>query len=248
MFRNETRATERRAQKANKKWGPHVRGKSGRDSVSLVEALPAMAKGTTSSLFESAIIPAIQIPADTQASCHFVSNYILLPRQDNARGFMDFLIPLINGEPHAKHLHHAFQACALASLGNRVNANGISFSDKAYGEYAKALRATHAAIKDPKTSTSDAALAAVLLLSMFEVSTRLCLCRRVFPVGSLLADTSCGCPRILPRNKQSALRGVRTLRAPSSSLRPEGENSCRPRSVYSSSLRFGRNSYVYPSP
>lgn len=83
---------------------------------------------------------------------------------------MDYLIPVMKNDPGASHLQFAFNACALASLGNRVNSIGIDFHERSFAEYVKALQATNAAIRDPKKSTSDSLLAAVLLLSMFEVS------------------------------------------------------------------------------
>ena len=82
---------------------------------------------------------------------------------------MDYLIPVMRDDPGASHLQYAFNACALASLGNRVSSNRIDFPEMAFGEYVKALRATNSAIRDPRMSTSDSLLAAVLLLSMFEV-------------------------------------------------------------------------------
>jgi hypothetical protein len=171
MFRNETRATERRAQKASRKASVKVDAEQSRSPS-------ADAKPPVQSPSELSISPTIQIPTETQATCHFVSNFVLLPRQGSARGFMDYLIPVMKMDPDAVHLQHAFKACALASLGNRVSSDGVNFHEQSYGEYAKALRATNIAIRDPKTSTSDSLLAAVLLLSLFEVSgvvTQLCL-------------------------------------------------------------------------
>lgn len=168
MFRNETRATERRAQKASKKAAAKA-GQSSRSSSSTEGSISPTEVSAYKSPFELAVIPAIQIPTETQASCHFVSNYVLLPRQGSCRGYLDYLIPLMKSEPEASHLQHAFKACALASLGNRVSSDGVDFPEKAFGEYVKALRATNTAIRDPELSKSDSLLAAVLLLSMFEV-------------------------------------------------------------------------------
>ncbi|CCC09468.1 unnamed protein product [Sordaria macrospora k-hell] len=133
-------------------------------------SLTSTARKTVRSPFELAVIPAIQISTETQASCHFVSNFVLIPRQGTTRGFMDYLIPLMKTETlsSAPHLQFAFNACALASLGNRVKSDGIDFAASAHGEYAKALRATQAALMDPVKYTSDSVLATVLLLGMFE--------------------------------------------------------------------------------
>ena len=204
MFRNETRATERKAQKASKKVGCSSRslGKElgAESSTSRLEERPFRKPP-----FEMAVIPAIQIPTDTQAQCHFVSNFILLPRQGSTRGFMDYLIPLMKMDPDAAHLQHAFNACALSSLGNRVSADRVDFPEQAFGEYVKALRATNTAIKDPRTSTSDALLAAVLLLSMFEVS----LLPVTSPPDSIvgLADF----PRTSPQVRTASTHGAHML-------------------------------------
>lgn len=115
-----------------------------------------------------AIIPAIQIPVDTKASCHFVSNFVLVPRQGSTRGFMDYLIPLLKAESPDGHLQHAFNACAMASLGNRVTSDSINFRDRAFAEYSKALAGTNAALRHQEGCKSDATLAAVLMLGMFE--------------------------------------------------------------------------------
>ncbi|KAK0611123.1 hypothetical protein B0T14DRAFT_571044 [Immersiella caudata] len=184
MLRNETRATERRAQKASRKGSTSTASSSSTSASSRVTdkdgAEPPNSAGSSSSgdargrfnfqrsPFEMAVIPAIRIPTDTKAQCHFVSNFVLLPRPGGTRGFMDFLIPLMKKDGKTAHLQHAFNACALSSLGNRVSSDGVDFPEQAFGEYVKALRATNLAIKDPQTSTSDSLLAAVLLLSMFE--------------------------------------------------------------------------------
>ncbi|KAK3391600.1 hypothetical protein B0T20DRAFT_363461 [Sordaria brevicollis] len=133
-------------------------------------SLNSAARKTVKSPFELAVIPAIQIPTETKASCHFVSNFVLIPRQGTTRGFMDYLIPLMKTETisSAPHLQHAFNACALASLGNRVKSVGTDFAAASHGEYAKALRTTQAALQDPVKCTSDSVLATVLLLGMFE--------------------------------------------------------------------------------
>jgi len=168
MLRNETKATERRAQKASRKAIVSSRGSEKDGSEPPAPAGETRRVKVERTPFEMAVIPAIQIPTDTQAQCHFVSNFVLLPRPGGTRGFMDFLIPLMSNDGDAPHLQHAFNACALSSLGNRVCSDGFNFPEQAFGEYVKALRATGLAIKDPRTSTSDSLLAAVLLLSMFE--------------------------------------------------------------------------------
>lgn len=83
---------------------------------------------------------------------------------------MDYLLPLMKDEKSNGHLQHAFNACSLAHLGNRVKSNSEDIPNKALSEYTKALASTHTALKDPEASKTDATLAAVLLLGLYEVS------------------------------------------------------------------------------
>jgi hypothetical protein len=82
------------------------------------------------------------------------------------------------GSEGNEHLQHAFNACALAWLGNRHgNGDGLpsvggkvgGSLGKAFAEYSRALRAMQIALRDPARCRSDGVLAAVLLLGMFEV-------------------------------------------------------------------------------
>jgi hypothetical protein len=109
----------------------------------------------------------LTLPVDQQATCHFVANYVLIPRQGSARGFMEYLIPLIRADRPSDHLKLAFDACALASLGNRVGP-GNDFENMALTKYTKALSSTYAALREPEVARQDSTLAAILLLGLFE--------------------------------------------------------------------------------
>ncbi|EWZ01654.1 hypothetical protein FOCG_06479 [Fusarium oxysporum f. sp. radicis-lycopersici 26381] len=155
VFRNETQATERRARKASKK------------ATALKQGKPSQAVAIHKPTPDQSIISALQLPVDQQATCHFLSNFVLLPSHDNTRGWMEFVVPLLKSEKQASHFKLAFDACAMASLGNRVG-SGCNFENKALGCYTKALSATFSALKDPVLSKEDSTLAAVLLLGLFE--------------------------------------------------------------------------------
>jgi hypothetical protein len=114
-------------------------------------------------------MPMLTIPTEDQAACHFVSNFILVPRQDGTRGFMEFVLPLMKGEGPNGPLSHAFKACAYATLGNRPNAVASGIAEQAIGKYQDALRSIQSVLQDPEESKSDATLAAVLLLGLYEV-------------------------------------------------------------------------------
>lgn len=100
-----------------------------------------------------------------------MSNFVLVPRQGSTRGFLDYLVPLLKKPDVAqgRHMLHAFNACALASLGNRIKSNEANFLSRAHDEYIKAIRATNFALRHPDMCRSDETLAAVLLMGMFEV-------------------------------------------------------------------------------
>ncbi|KAI8670789.1 Zn(2)-C6 fungal-type domain-containing protein [Fusarium keratoplasticum] len=161
VFRNETQATERRARKANKKAMAQKQGKatSSRDAPKT--------STTTKPNPDQSIITTLQLPVDQQATCHFLSNFVLLPSHDSTRGWMEFVVPLLKAEKPAPHFKLAFDACAVASLGNRVGP-GSNFESEALGHYTKALAATFTALKDPEARKEDSTLAAVLLLGLFE--------------------------------------------------------------------------------
>lgn len=82
---------------------------------------------------------------------------------------MDYLGPLLQQEKINSPLQHAFNACALANLGNRVGtAQTVNFQEKAIVEYTRAVREVNLALDHPENRKSDATLAAVLMLGMFE--------------------------------------------------------------------------------
>ena len=112
-------------------------------------------------------LAALMLPVEEIASCHFISNYILIPRQGTTRGYMEYLLPLIKAETKIPHFKLAYDACALASLGNRTG-SGNGFQEQALIKYTKALSMTFHALKDPELSKTDATLASVLLLGLFE--------------------------------------------------------------------------------
>ncbi|KAL7620036.1 hypothetical protein AAE478_010585 [Parahypoxylon ruwenzoriense] len=175
VFRNETQATERRARRASKKslaqktekLSPPTATATG-ESSGYFHVSPVVRDSIKSPL-EQAVIPSLNVPVEHQASCHFVSNFILVPREGDTRGFMDFLIPLLKQDPQG-HLRHAFNACSMAFLNNRKRM-GSAFSDRALHEYTKALNGTNMALRSPETQMADSTLATVLLLGLFESIT-----------------------------------------------------------------------------
>jgi hypothetical protein len=168
VFRNETQATERRAKKANKKALALKAGKASAAPEQINDNLPSSSPGSSS--HKESVGALIQLPVDQQASCHFISNFVLMPKQGTTRGYMDFLPQLLGTESTMKHFKYAFDACALASLNNRVG-SGADFAANAIGTYTKALAATQEALRTPELAQRDSTLAAILLLGLFENMT-----------------------------------------------------------------------------
>jgi hypothetical protein len=111
----------------------------------------------------------LSTPIDQQASCFFMANFVLLPVQDCPRGYLDFLIPLLKKEQPKSPLSLAFSAVGLACLGNRRNSKALLTT--ADSIYMRALNKINVALRDPVLVLEDSLLAAVLLLSLFEVQT-----------------------------------------------------------------------------
>jgi hypothetical protein len=172
VFRNETQATERRAKKANRKAMALKAEKdlaAERDANAPASSSSPSAEVILASQSES-VVASLQLPVEQQASCHFVSNFVLIPRQGTSRGYMEFLPQLLGAESDYKHFTYAFNACSLASFNNRVG-SGADFASEALGQYTKALASTHEALKDPVLALKDSTLASVLLLGLFENMT-----------------------------------------------------------------------------
>ncbi|KAK0669752.1 hypothetical protein QBC41DRAFT_101797 [Cercophora samala] len=195
LLRNENQAAARRALKANTASASSSSGSSSSGSkkaIALKSSQPhprqqalQLSRSQTAALANS-----LSIPAEDLATCHFLSNFVLVPQQEqhSARGYNHFLLPLLqqysNGtnKEEITHLKHAFNACALASLGERYGAPGPgrghgrmttgkekeTLLRKGAEEYTLALMATNAALRDPVRCKEDGTLAAVLLLGMFE--------------------------------------------------------------------------------
>lgn len=122
----------------------------------------------TVSKSSKSISPGLQGPLDAQATCFFIANWVLQPRQSaKTRGFMDYMIPLLEQRKPPDHFKAAFEACAFASLGNR-SGPGQDFKKVALASYTRALAATHKALQDPIVSKQDNTLAAILLLGLYE--------------------------------------------------------------------------------
>ncbi|KAI0453935.1 hypothetical protein F5B21DRAFT_265709 [Xylaria acuta] len=166
VFRNETKATERRAKRANKK---ALAQKVERQDSPLHDApsTSAPSSASTNTPGTWAVLSVPKVSVEEQASCLFISNFVLMPKDGSTSGHLDFVLPLLKQEGPDSHIQHAFNACAMTFINNR-RAVGVGCWDKALSEYSMALAMTNAALRDRESQQSDATLAAVLLLGMFE--------------------------------------------------------------------------------
>ena len=105
---------------------------------------------------------------DQQALCFFHGNYVL-HLGGNSKVHQDYLRFLCNQSVNNGAVFSTLAAVGLAGLANIKNAPEIMMI--AREKYALALRLTNAALQDPFEAKSNLTLRAVLLLSMYEVST-----------------------------------------------------------------------------
>lgn len=167
IHRNETQATARRARQGTRP--APIQTKDPKPTIEFRHSTPQTferrPKRRTDSTSENIPVSPTQSVAE-QAQCHFVANFVLNPPQGTERGYLEFVLPILNDNP-LKAFTSALEACCLASLGNRVG-TGRDFERQALGKYTESLAAIATAIHDPVLSKSDGILAAVLLLGLFE--------------------------------------------------------------------------------
>jgi len=139
-------------------------------STELSECAPFMMVERSSSGYKGNRSPRfkhLSIPIDEQASCFFLSNFVLLPQQGAMTRYLQFLIPLLKEADPSSPLDLTFSAVALAAFGSRPNSRALL--PRAEAHYVRALIRINQALKDPKTAVADSTLASVILLSTFEV-------------------------------------------------------------------------------
>ncbi|KAL3426287.1 hypothetical protein PVAG01_03078 [Phlyctema vagabunda] len=108
----------------------------------------------------------LSIPVEQQAISFFFANYVLMPRQQGAYGYMSYLVPLMNEFDAGATFALSLSAVALAAMGNRPSTKTIL--PIASQQYTKALRQVNNALTDSKLAKLDHTLASVLLLGLFE--------------------------------------------------------------------------------
>ncbi|KAK1510934.1 hypothetical protein CTAM01_01507 [Colletotrichum tamarilloi] len=108
---------------------------------------------------------------DEQASCYFLSEFIIVPFTPTARGYYRFLPRFLSGTNVSKCLSQAYKAVSLAALASRRTVNASAALFHAQGHYLRAVRAVNKAIMDPGEVLNDQTLGAVLMLAFYEILT-----------------------------------------------------------------------------
>ncbi|EPE32306.1 Zn2/Cys6 DNA-binding protein [Glarea lozoyensis ATCC 20868] len=147
-------------------------------SSSSVSSLGSFANGLTGHLDQRAnhspylayhpgcIFTHLTVPADQQAACFFLSNFVVVPQPGTLRGYLSFILPFLGSEQMSPAVKSAFSAVSLAAFGARPNSK--SLLPKADTSYYTALKEINATLKNPRMATDDSTLAAILMLSTFE--------------------------------------------------------------------------------
>ncbi|KAF7592262.1 hypothetical protein BBP40_000464 [Aspergillus hancockii] len=113
-----------------------------------------------------ATLQSISFPVNDQAAGFVFSHYVRSSKY--SRGHLDFLPNLLKTDT-SPAIAAALTAVGLASLANIHMSRDLMIA--ARHEYSTALTATSAALRDEVCAQSDSTLAAVELLSMFEIVT-----------------------------------------------------------------------------
>lgn len=108
---------------------------------------------------------------DMQAECFFVANFVKVPEAGPNKGYLDFVVPLLNAPGASRCLPLAFSAVTLAAFG--THQHSPVFISKTRMLYLQALGEVNVALRDPTQALDDSVVASVLLLAKFEVSNNL---------------------------------------------------------------------------
>ncbi|KIH89099.1 hypothetical protein SPBR_06595 [Sporothrix brasiliensis 5110] len=70
----------------------------------------------SSRYYYGSIVPALPVPPDQLAVCHFYSNFVLVPFQGTGRGYMDFLVPMMKDAESPTSLYASIGTKEAAAL------------------------------------------------------------------------------------------------------------------------------------
>ncbi|KJZ76952.1 hypothetical protein HIM_03829 [Hirsutella minnesotensis 3608] len=162
IFRNDTRKERTKATKS-----PEARV-----SEPVVHFVRGQDSDRDGSAESESIPDTLLLPIRDQATCHLLSNFVLVPygSNRNTQGFMHYLVMLKKSPDVPLHFQYAFDACALASFNNQVSRDTIT-RKKALNKYIRALSELSTTLRNPTAAQQEATLASTLLCCMFETLT-----------------------------------------------------------------------------
>ncbi|KAL9064759.1 MAG: hypothetical protein Q9157_007720 [Trypethelium eluteriae] len=187
IFRNETSATKRRAQKGASRERetatnavPQKTARLSDDFQNLEPIIDSLHNDWHTDAYNAFIgsgqvllAPGLGISDEIQATAFFFRNFVLLPRQTDAtRGFLATLLPFYNRLGSDTSLHKATTAVALCAFANFPEKAYLK--DRAVAEYGRAIRKVNDTIVSPTIARSDEMLLTILLLGLYEtISSKL---------------------------------------------------------------------------
>jgi hypothetical protein len=119
---------------------------------------------------ETEVPIALSFPPEFEAVPFFLKNFVDLPQQaESMRGYLELLVPLYNQAKPSSALHLATNSVALAACCNYPDKQHLR--QDATSMYGKALRKLNEELKDPMDGKTDESILAILLFSLYEVSS-----------------------------------------------------------------------------
>lgn len=115
------------------------------------------------------ILYTLQTPVDDQATCFFLSNFVMMPHNGDGKGYLAFIPRMLALLPaRGSPFPLCFKAAATTALAGRANSKPLLAKARMY--YSLALHQLNRVLSDQKTpKNDDLCLASVILLSFCEV-------------------------------------------------------------------------------
>jgi hypothetical protein len=116
---------------------------------------------------ESSIPQGLDMAIYYQATCFFLSSYVLVPAVPRSRGSYCFVQKAIATGDVDRCFTPSFQAASLAALAMMPSHRRLR--SLAHAQYLRALREIQKAVQDPVRALSSQTLSSILLLALYEV-------------------------------------------------------------------------------
>lgn len=116
------------------------------------------------------VFPGLQTPLDEQATCYFLSNFVLSLSAGQNPCLFNFVLKILRWDGiKDTPFSMAFTAVSLAALAGRPNSRHLSSKSRIY--YSTALAQLKDVLKDKDRAKHDTSLATAILLSFYEVGS-----------------------------------------------------------------------------